>query len=244
MNYKKLTQKIIIWLRKQVKNANAKGVVIGLSGGVDSAVVSVLCKKSFPDSTLALILPCGKQNESVNLAVKVAKLFNINYSIIDLTNIFLNFCDLFQLNPESNDISVVNIKPRLRMITLYHYANKLNYLVVGTANKCELMTGYFTKYGDGGVDILPIGGLVKSQVLKLGKYLGIPEEVISRPPSAELWNGQTDENELGIKYKYLDKIFLSKSVPPKNISPKIFNKVQKMVLLSQHKRKFPPIFNI
>jgi NAD+ synthase len=151
MDYKKLATDISDWIKKQVEEANAKGVVFGVSGGVDSSVVSVLCKNVFPKEHLALILPCFSSKKDLDDAELVVKKFSLNYKIINLEDIFLAFSRILGFNQQDKELAVANIKPRLRMITLYYFANKLNYLVVGTGNKSELIMGYFTKYGDGGV---------------------------------------------------------------------------------------------
>ncbi len=209
MNYKNLSVKISNWIKKQVGKAHAKGVVFGLSGGVDSAVVSVLCKNVFPENHLALILPCFSSKKDLADAELIVKKFGLNSKTVELEEVFLSLCKILDVDPKSKDLFVANIKPRLRMIVLYFFANKLNYLVVGTGNKSELTMGYFTKYGDGGVDILPLGDLTKTQVYKLAKVLNIPQRIIKKPPSAGLWVGQTDEKEMGIKYKVLNKIYVT-----------------------------------
>jgi NAD+ synthase len=178
-----------------VEGAGAEGVVLGMSGGVDSSVVAVLAKKGLGDGVLGLILPCHSDPTDVEHAQRVATKFDIKTEYVDLTPIF--GC-LLKTLPPGGRLAVGNLKPRLRMATLYYYANSRNYLVMGTGNKCELACGYFTKYGDGGVDILPLGDLLKTQVRKLACELGIPEEIITKPPSAGLWEGQTDEGEMGI----------------------------------------------
>lgn len=160
---------------------------------------------------------------------------------------------MLEVLPLGNKLASANLKPRLRMLTLYYYANNLNYLVAGTGNKSELMVGYFTKYGDGGVDILPIGGLVKAKVRELAGELGIPKEIIDKPPSAGLWDGQTDEEEIGITYEDLDKGILAlESGSPgtgmtKNqahmvIDSHILSKVENLIKVSAHKRTLPQIF--
>ncbi len=123
------------------------------------------------------------------------------------------------------------------MVTLYYFANKLNYLVIGTGNKIEIMVGYFTKYGDGGVDILPLGNLSKSQVIELAEYLKIPQKIIQKPPSAGLWEGQTDEGEMGISYSQLDKYIKTGRLNNQGIEEKI----KKKIILSEHKRNTPAI---
>ncbi len=239
-----VADKIVKWIKEKVRQANCKGVVFGLSGGVDSSVVAVLCKKAFPKTHLALVLPCFSLQKDLYHAELLTKKFKINYKIINLENAFLEFCKILQVDPKSKDLSVVNIKPRLRMITLYHYANKLNYLVVGTSNKSELTMGYFTKYGDGGADILPLGDLTKTEVYKLAEELEIPQEIISKPPSAGLWEGQTDEAEMGIKYKDLDEIIvaLEKKQSLKKFDKKLVKKVLLKLKHSSHKLSPPPKF--
>ena len=245
MDYKKLATDISNWIKKQVEEANAKGVVFGVSGGVDSSVVSVLCKNVFPKEHLALILPCFSSKRDLDDAELVVKKFSLNYKIINLEDVFLAFSKILGFNTQDKELAVANIKPRLRMITLYYFANKLNYLVVGTGNKSELTMGYFTKYGDGGVDILPLGDLTKTEVYKLAKVLNIPQRIIKKPPSAGLWPGQTDEEEMGIKYKLLDKIIDAiEDGVFKNFDKKIVEKVLKKKKQSLHKLNPPKVFKI
>jgi len=245
MDYKKLATDISNWIKKQVEEANAKGVVFGVSGGVDSSVVSVLCKNVFPKEHLALILPCFSSKRDLDDAEHVVKKFSLNYKIINLEDVFLAFSKILGFNTQDKELAVANIKPRLRMITLYYFANKLNYLVVGTGNKSELTMGYFTKYGDGGVDILPLGDLTKTEVYKLAKVLNIPQRIIKKLPSAGLWPGQTDEEEMGIKYKLLDKIIDAiEDGVFKNFDKKIVEKVLKKKKQSLHKLNPPKVFKI
>ena len=229
-----LVQKLCDWIGDKVTKAKAEGVIFGLSGGLDSAVVAALSIKIFPQNTLAIIIPCHSLEADINDALDFINIFNIPYKIIDLSKIYDSFIHLLndKEKKKSFKLAEANIKPRLRMTTLYYFANKLNYLVVGTGNKSELAIGYFTKYGDGGADILPLGNLLKSQIKEVAKYLGIPKKIINKPPSAGLWEGQTDEEEIGINYNQLDKYLRTGKLNNKIIEKKIQDKITK----SAHKR--------
>lgn len=241
-----LEKKLVDWLQIQVRKTNTKGLVVGMSGGVDSSVVAVFAKKSFPDNMLGLIMPCFSNERDKEYALLVAKKFDIPTKIIPLTTVFI---DLFnRLEGRSyiegeNGLAVSNIKPRLRMICLYYFANKLNYLVVGTGNKSELTMGYFTKYGDGGVDILPLGGMLKTEIWQLARELGIPDEIIERVPTAGLWRGQTDEKEMGITYRELDRMIQAiEKAEIKNSDVTVAEKIKEKIEISSHKRNIPHIF--
>lgn len=236
-----LAQDISDWIKRQVKSAGKKGIVLGLSGGIDSSVVAALSKKALGDNVLGLILPCNSNVVDEEFALKLARKFDINTKRIPLNNIFNG---LISMLPEGNNIAKANLKPRLRMIVLYYFANTLDYLVAGTGNKSELSVDYFTKYGDGGCDILPLGRLLKIEVRKLAEELGVLKEIIERPPSAGLWEGQSDEDEMGICYKDLDNCL--KAIEEKReyeVEAIILEKTKVMVRNSRHKREKLPVFN-
>lgn len=228
------------WIKQQVGAAGAKGVVVGLSGGVDSSVVGALAKKALGGNVLGLILPCYSKEEDENHANLVARKLNINTKKIILDSIYDNFTEVL---PMGNRMALANLKVRLRMSTLYYFANSLNYLVVGTGNKSEIMAGYSTKYGDAGADILPLGGLLKTEVKELARELDIPDEILNKAPSAGLWENQTDEDELGISYEDLDKA-LTALERGENIQlqQELVDKVKELIKKSEHKRILPPIF--
>lgn len=232
-----LVQKLCDWMEDKVTTAKAKGIVLGLSGGLDSAVVAALSIRIFSQNTLAIIIPCHSLEADISDALDFINKFNISYKIIDLSKVYDPLIHLLndKKKERSFKLAEANIKPRLRMITLYYFANKLNYLVVGTGNKSELSIGYFTKYGDGGADILPLGNLLKSQVRELAEYLGIPKKIIDKPPSAGLWEGQTDEEEIGISYEQLDKYLKTGKLKNKIIEKRIQDKITK----NAHKRAIP-----
>ena len=229
-----LSKKISAWIKKEAGKAKKDGIVFGLSGGIDSAVVAALAKEALGDNVLGLVLPCKSVSEDRELAVKVAKEFNIKTKEISLDTLYDEFSGV---DPEATNLAKVNLKPRLRMIALYYFANTLNYLVAGTGNKSEIAVGYFTKYGDGGSDILPLGGLLKKEVRELAREIGVPSEIIERPPSAGLWHGQTDETEMGITYGELDKAIVAiEEGKAKGIDKAVLSKVKKMMENSEHKR--------
>lgn len=229
------------WIGEQVRAAGVSGAVLGLSGGIDSAVVAALCSRAVgPKNTLGVIMPSHSDPADVQDAALVGRTFKIDYRMVDLTDAF----DLFKrLLPPGNQLSDANLKPRLRMLTLYYYANAMDKLVVGTGNRSELSVGYFTKFGDGGVDILPLGSLYKSQVRELARELGVPDKVIDRAPSAGLWAGQTDEAEMGMTYEALDGALQAIAAgDTSGIAPETLERVQRMVAASEHKRRSAPIF--
>ncbi len=246
-----LPERISNWIRDKVIETHKEGVVIGLSGGIDSSVVAVLSKHSVGDKLLGIIMPCHsnlEDEEDVNLLVTT---FDIRIEKVILTGVYN---ELIEVLPPSPKRIQSNLKPRLRMLTLYYFANKFNYLVVGTGNKSEILTGYFTKYGDGGVDILPLGGILKTQVIELAKELRIPSKIIEKIPTAGLWEGQTDESELGISYTELDKTILT--IESGNYTPAgarfplcsnetdLVTKVKNLISESEHKRTTIPIFKL
>jgi NAD+ synthase len=232
--------KISAWIQTKVKEAGAKGVVVGLSGGIDSSLVAVLAKRALGDNFLGLIMPCHSIATDIEHAEMLARKFSIRTRRIDLAPVN----DLMvKVLPEGNRMARANLRPRLRMIILYYFANSLGYLVAGTDNKTESFTGYFTKYGDGGVDILPISHLLKRQVRAMARELGVPEEIITKPPSAGLWEGQTDEGEMGITYEELDTIIAGiESGNTEGLNPALVEKARRMHASSEHKRRLPPSF--
>lgn len=217
------------WIRDYVKSANADGIVIGISGGIDSALASAIAKLAFPNNVLGVIMPIENMGQHYNDALDHVKQFNIDYQTIDLTDEFEFMRKKIAIKSK---MAIANIKPRLRMTTLYALAQEKNYLVMGTDNADELLLGYFTKYGDGGVDLLPLANLTKTQVRELSKIIGISDNIINKKPSADLWAGQTDEDEMGITYKEVDDYICGNQV-----SEKAKNRIEYLNKISEHKRK-------
>jgi len=235
-NVDKVIYKIVQWIKFNVQKANCSGVVFGLSGGIDSAVVAALAKKAFPEDSLGLIMPIHSIEMDEKHGRLVAEKLDLNIKKIDLSQNYDTFLNTMGLEIE-NKLAKANIKPRLRMITLYYYAQCNNFLVIGSSNKSEFEVGYFTKHGDSGVDMLPLAGLVKNDVRLLASKLDIPEEIIKKQPSAGLWENQTDESEMGFTYEVLDEYIQTGTGPEE-----IIKKIEKMNMQSNHKRVYPPIF--
>lgn len=250
----KRTDSIVGWLRQRLNQSGARGFVFGLSGGIDSAVVARLCQLAAPGSVAGVIMPCHSDPRDEMDAVLVADHFGISMVRIDLAPAYDTLVKdytmaLAQLpagfepaaaadGPDIRArVPLANVKPRLRMTTLYFVANALNYLVVGTGNRSELTIGYFTKYGDGGVDLLPIGTLLKSEVRSLARELEVPEAIIEKPPSAGLWLGQTDEDEMGFTYADLENYLVN---GPNGVAPALAMRIERLLRASDHKRALAP----
>ncbi|AIF43314.1 NAD(+) synthase [Virgibacillus sp. SK37] len=220
----KHVENIVQWLRDQVDQAGVNGLVVGVSGGLDSAVVAHLIKRAFPDESLGVLMPIHTKEADLNHAKKVVEGCDINSLTIDLSNTHQTMYDqiksqLRQSNTfieENDQLADANLRARLRMSTLYALATNYNYLVVGTDNAAEWYTGYFTKYGDGGADILPLVDFTKQEVRDMAAYLGVPEEIVQKKPSADLWEGQTDENEMGTTYDKIDAYIIGEEIPEKD----------------------------
>lgn len=235
-NIEKICEDLTCWLKEKVNNAGCKGVVFGLSGGIDSAVVAALAKRAFQDNCLGIIMPAHSNPQDEEHARLVADALGVKTIKVDLSEVFNKMIEAVN-DDNSNKLATANIKPRLRMTTLYYFAQKNNYLVCGTGNKSELTIGYFTKHGDSGVDLLPIADFVKGEVRELARYLNVPEIIITKPPSAGLWENQTDESEMGFSYKELDNY-----IKTGEADEKLKEKIDRMNRLSEHKRRMPLMY--
>lgn len=239
---------IVRFLRASVETSGRRGVVLGLSGGVDSAVCASLGVEALgPSGVKALHMPCGNgEGPAAGDAQRLARDLGIEYGLIDIGPACGSVLDLLE---GMDRVAEGNVAARVRMTVLYAYANRDGLLVMGTGNKSEILTGYFTKYGDGGADILPLGDLYKTEVRALAVDLGIPEGILERPPSAGLWEGQTDEAELEVDYGTLDRVLLgiehlmdtediarTLSLPAEDVE-----RIARMVASNAHKRRMPLI---
>jgi NAD+ synthase len=225
------------WLKDQLRLAGAKGAVVGLSGGVDSAVLAVLLRRACGRGMIGLIMPCHSNPDDEAHAQLLAEAFDIPVGRVDLGPVF----DLLQASLPKEDqqsataLSLGNLKARLRMATLYAIAQPRGFLVCGTSNRVEWTVGYFTKYGDSGSDLLPLVDLLKGEVLSVARFLGVPECITNKPPSAGLWPGQTDEGEMGVSYEALDR-YLALGTADADV----LDFIKKAEARSEHKKSFPP----
>ena len=240
-------------MRRQLAAAGSRGFVVGLSGGVDSAVVLRLAQLAAPHATIGMILPCHSDPQDEEDAALVADHFSVPTQRIDLSRAYDGV--IASLQPALQSVPdhmahaptadrlrarlpLANVKPRLRMTALYFAANSLQYLVAGASNRAELAVGYFTKYGDGAADLLPLAGLVKSQVRALARELGVPPPIVDRTASAGLWLGQTDEEEMGFTYDELER-YLDQG--PQGVSPALAMKIERLMRSSEHKRRLAAV---
>ena len=235
-DYEVETKKRVEFIRSVIKTAGADGIVYGNSGGKDSALVGILCKTAC-DNTVGLIMPCGpKRNYESDKsdAETIARQFGISTRIIDLSNVKNELVRAVGERIKITDSALVNIAPRLRMTALYAAAASENRLVAGTGNRSEVYMGYFTKWGDGACDFNPIADLTVTEIYEFLRYLNAPGYIIDKSPSAGLFDGQTDEDEMGVTYRSIDKFLLTGATSPVDMSV-----IERFYKAGEHKRNMP-----
>ena len=249
LDYEGIAKSLQSFIKDYVNDAKAKGAVVGVSGGVDSATVLYLLARALGrDRVLALVLPDSSvtPREDIDDAKALIDGLGVHYHIIDIKPIVDSF--VAQLG-EADRRTIGNLRARIRMSILYYYANSLGYLVAGTGDRSELLIGYFTKYGDGGVDFLPIGCLYKSQVRRLALHLGVPVKIAWKPSSPRLWPGHLAEEELGMKYDEIDVILyalfdegmsIKEAAEATELPASKIMHVLELYEASRHKRSTPP----
>src|SRR2546425_3894349 len=245
---------IVAFIRKVTKDAGVNGAVVGLSGGVDSSLVARLLVEALgSNNVLGVLMPTDfTPKEDTGDALTLAKQLGIRSEIIEIQSIFQSFMSSLDQDRQSSrgKITLANLRSRIRMVVLYFFANKLNYLVAGTGDRSEDLIGYFTKYGDGGVDFLPISHLYKTQVRKLAEFLGIPGRIAYKPSSPQLYPGHNATDEIPVDYDVLDmveKMLFDDKLSPADVSIKcdlrrgIVDEVARRYANSSHKRLYPPM---
>ena len=250
LNWEEVKTKITRFIRDYVEKSKAKGIVLGLSGGVDSSTAAALSAMAIGgNKVLGLMLPEREtyNPKDVKHAELVAEKFGIKTEKIDITPALEALEKTIPVFDPEDKLCKGNLKARIRMLYLYYYANKLNLIVCGSSDKSETMIGYFTKWGDVAADISPLMDLYKTQVRKLAKHIGVPDVIVEKPPSPMLWPGQTAEEEIGIKYETLDLILygLEHFMKTEEIADQLglqkdlVEKVKRRWQIMEHKRRMP-----
>lgn len=250
-DYNSIQNKIGSFLVGEVSQRQAHGVVFGLSGGIDSAVIGMLCSKFLKDKSLALIMPDSKVTPKIDTedAIKLVDKIGMEYKLIDIGFINKEYSKYLEPNPWAFG----NLSARIRANILYYYANAKNYLVLGSSDKSEFLIGYFTKFGDGAADLLPIVSLYKTQTRQFAKFLGVPDSIISKKSSPSLWEGHVAETEIGLSYDEIDIILhcmvdknfsVQETVNFTGIENSDVDKIYKMYKKNEHKRITPKVCQI
>jgi len=243
-DYKAITETIEKFLIEQIEKNQVNGLILGLSGGIDSAVLAYICKRKLKEKTLAVIMPDTQITPNIETedAMKMIALTGLEYKLIDIKPIVNEYMHYV----EPNNWAKGNLRARIRTNILYYYANAKKYLVLGSSDKSEYLMGYFTKYGDGASDLVPIISLYKLQVREIAKFLGVPQNVIEKKSSPHLWKEHEAEKEIGASYEEIDSIFyciidkkltIDKTSEVLEIDKQMVEKVHQMYINSTHKRE-------
>lgn len=256
IDYRAVEGRIVEFLSAYLESSGARGYVVGLSGGVDSSTTAALAVKAVGSERVVALLmpdPSSTPREDVEDAKALAKKLGVEYHVIPIDRAVAALTASMPLFDPPDRVALGNLKARVRMIMLYYLANRRNLLVLGSGDRSEILLGYFTKYGDGGVDLLPIGDLYKTQVRRLARHLGIPERIAYKPSSPRLWPGQTAEGELGLSYEQADQILyaiydlglsVEEAGKATGLPAALVEKVVERVESTAHKRRPPPIASL
>ena len=243
IDYNSISERIQKTIKQKITQFNSKGVIFGLSGGIDSAVIAYLCANSVKENTTAIIMPDSKisPEDETNDALKIVDSLNLNYKLIDINQIHKEYYKV--LEPE--DRALGTLRARIRKNILYYYANSKNLSVLGSSDKSEYLIGYFTKFGDGAADVLPIASLYKTQIRELARTLDVPDNIIVKKSSPNLWPNHTAESEIGVSYEEIDTILhcindkqmtKDETVSKTEIGLTTVDKIYQLYKKSEHKR--------
>ncbi len=250
MNWQNIKDQMTTFLKNEVSKTGLSKVVVGLSGGLDSAIAAVLCKEVFGDNLSVVLMPSHMSSDaSAKDAIELCEKFNIKYEIVEIAPMVKGYFDNVE---DASALRVGNLSARMRMSVLYDVSARDNSLVVGTSNKSEILLGYGTLYGDTACAINPIGQMYKSDEFEFARFLGVTEAIINKPPSADLWEGQSDEEELGYSYKTMDDVLkqlvdegkCKDELVSTGVDKELIDMLQYRIKANAFKGKLPTIANI
>ena len=249
-NWQNIKDQMLEFLKKEVSNIGLEKVVVGISGGLDSAIVAVLCKEVFGDNVHGVLMPSHYSSDaSAKDAIELCEKFDISYEIVEIAPMVKGYFDNMI---DASALRIGNLSARMRMSVLYDISARDSSLVIGTSNKSEILLGYGTLYGDTACAINPIGQMYKSDEFEFAKFLGVTEAIVNKPPSADLWEGQSDEEELGYSYKTMDSVLkklvdeniLKEELVNQGINKELIDMLQYRIKANAFKGKLPTIANI
>ena len=250
MNHANIKKQLILFLKVEVEKIGLKKVVVGISGGLDSAIVAVLCKEAFGDNMNGVFMPSHfSSEESIIDAKDLCDKHNIAYEVVEIAPMVKGYFDNIK---DSTPLRIGNFSARMRMSVLYDISARDNSIVVGTSNKSEILLGYGTLYGDTACAINPIGQMYKSDAFEFARFIGVTDAIIDKKPSADLWEGQSDEEELGYTYKVMDDVLKELIDNGKSkaellsigVDEKLIDMLQYRIKANAFKCKLPTIANI
>jgi NAD+ synthase len=255
LNAEDVSSKLASFIREEVDRSGLRGALVPVSGGIDSAVTLALSVRALGSERVrALTLPERDITPERDIAdvMRLVRPLDVTCDTVEITPVMAVMREILPLYDPSDLVAFGNVKARVRMVIWYHYANSLSYMVIGSSNRTEWLTGYFTKYGDGGVDLMPLADLYKNQIKQLANYLDIPESIIKKAPSAGFWPGQTDEGELGVDYDTLDlilhrmeeKMTDAAIASELGVDTSLVERIGSRVMGNEHKRRLPLILRL